>query len=97
MVERNERRVRRVRRWDGVSALARELGLSRCFVSQVLNGKRRSARVEAAARAKGWKGAGADGAGKERAAEAALDRRARAEGHSISQEARAALDRHLAR
>ena len=49
MVERNERRVRRVRRWDGVSALARELGLSRCFVSQVLNGHRRSARVEAAA------------------------------------------------
>ena len=45
MVERNERRVRRVRRWDGVSALARELGLSRCFVSQVLNGHRRSARV----------------------------------------------------
>ena len=41
MVERNERRVRRVRRWDGVSALARELGLSRCFVSQVLNGRRR--------------------------------------------------------
>ena len=53
MVERNERRVRRVRRWDGVSALARELGLSRCFVSQVLNGHRRSARVEAAARARG--------------------------------------------
>lgn len=46
MVERNERRVRRVRRWDGVSALARELGLSRCFVSQVLNGRRRSARIE---------------------------------------------------
>ena len=55
MVERNERRVRRVRRGDGVSALARELGLSRCFVSQVLNGHRRSARVEAAARARGWK------------------------------------------
>ena len=47
MVERNERRVRRVRRWDGVSALARELGLSRCFVS-------------AAARARGWRAPAAE-------------------------------------
>lgn len=60
MVDRNERRVRRVRRWDGVSALARELGLSRCFVSQVLNGHRRSARVEAAARARGWRAPAAE-------------------------------------
>lgn len=65
MVERNERRVRRVRRWDGVSALARELGLSRCFVSQVLNGHRRSARVEAAARARGWQAPAARPANRE--------------------------------
>lgn len=55
-------RLRRRETWAGVNALAKELGLDKGFVSKVLNGRRRSARVEAAARAKGWKGAGAAGA-----------------------------------
>lgn len=53
-----EKRLRRRETWAGVNALAAELGLDKGFVSKVLNGRRRSARVEAAARAKGWKGAG---------------------------------------
>ncbi len=38
----------------GVSALARELKVSRSHVSHVLNGQHQSRRVEEAARLRGW-------------------------------------------
>lgn len=55
-----EKRVRRRQTWAGVNALATELGLDKGFVSKVLNGRRRSARVEAAARARGWRAPAAE-------------------------------------